>query len=82
MMRCCLTLSRLKVLTFGIIAAPGPGTRQLAELNYGVCVQMLPGYCSIEWTQSVGDKYSFTVSGDTEALDPTVLGKYTCFMVY
>ncbi|KAK6629401.1 hypothetical protein RUM43_003218 [Polyplax serrata] len=54
--------------------APGPGTRQLAELNYGVCVQMLPGYCSIEWTQSVGDKYSFTVSGDTEALDPTVLG--------
>lgn len=42
---------------------------------------MLPGYCSIEWTQNPSDKYSFTVSGDTEALDPTILGRdksYIC----
>lgn len=57
-----------------VLDFPGPGTRQLSNLNYGVCIQMVPGYCSIEWTQSVIDKYSFTVSGDTEALDDTLLG--------
>lgn len=41
------------------------GTRELANENYGVCVAMLPGYCSIVWSQSTTD--SFTVSGDTEA---------------
>lgn len=41
------------------------GTRELANQNYGVCVAMVPGYCSIEWKQSQTN--SFTVSGDTEA---------------
>lgn len=41
------------------------GTRELANENYGVCIAMLPGYCSIVWSQSTTD--SFTVSGDTEA---------------
>lgn len=41
------------------------GTRELANENYGVCIAMLPGYCSIIWSQSSTD--SFTVSGDTEA---------------
>ncbi|XP_060535593.1 uncharacterized protein LOC132707687 [Cylas formicarius] len=40
------------------------GTRQLANLNYGVCIQMQPGYCSIQWSQT-SDIYSFTVSNDT-----------------
>lgn len=41
------------------------GTRELVNENYGVCIAMLPGYCSIVWSQSTTD--SFTVSGDTEA---------------
>lgn len=41
------------------------GTRELANLNYGVCIEMQPGYCSIQWSQSSGDLYSFSVSGDT-----------------
>lgn len=41
------------------------GTRELANLNYGVCVEMQPGYCSIEWSQAAGDAYSFSVSGNT-----------------
>ncbi|CAG9769869.1 unnamed protein product [Ceutorhynchus assimilis] len=40
------------------------GTRQLANMNYGVCVGMFPGYCSIRWSQS-SDLYGFSVSGDT-----------------
>lgn len=43
-----------------------PGTRELANLNYGLCVKMAPGYCGIEWSQSPGDPYSFTVSGPTD----------------
>lgn len=41
------------------------GTRELANLNYGVCIEMQPGYCSIQWTQSSADPYSFTVTDDT-----------------
>lgn len=41
-----------------------PGSRQLANQNYGICVNMSPGYCSIQWSQGTDDT-SFTVSGNT-----------------
>lgn len=47
-----------------------PGTRELANLNYGVCVDMRPGYCRIRWSQAVGDPYSFTITGDTIGTTP------------
>lgn len=47
------------------------GTRQLVNNNYGICVAMAPGYCSIQWSQTALD--SFTVSHDTEA-DSLILG--------
>ena len=34
---------------------------------------MAQGYCGIEWSQT--NSNSFTVSGDTGAIDPTLLGK-------
>nr|CAH7743147.1 unnamed protein product [Callosobruchus chinensis] len=40
------------------------GTRQLANLNYGVCIAMIPGYCGIRWSQSPGT-YSFSISNNT-----------------
>lgn len=43
----------------------GPGTRQLSNMNYGICVGLQPGSCSITWSQTSGDPYSFTVSGNT-----------------
>lgn len=51
------------------------GTRQIVNTNYGVCVQAAPGYCSIQWTQDSSDPYSFTVSGDTGGIAPSLLGK-------
>ncbi|CAG9863007.1 unnamed protein product [Phyllotreta striolata] len=48
------------------------GTRQLANTNYGICVNMLPGFCSITWAQSA-DPTSFTITQDTAA-DATVSG--------
>ncbi|XP_054276562.1 uncharacterized protein LOC128995570 [Macrosteles quadrilineatus] len=50
------------------------GNRQIAGLNYGVCVRSLSGYCYIEWSQNSASPYSFTVSGPTDALDTSVLG--------
>ncbi|KAJ8954031.1 hypothetical protein NQ318_004324, partial [Aromia moschata] len=41
-----------------------PGSRQLANQNYGICVNMIPGYCGIQWSQS-SDDTSFTVSNNT-----------------
>jgi len=51
------------------------GSRQIVNTNYGVCVKAAPGYCSIQWAQTTNDRYSFTVSGDTGGIDPTLLGK-------
>jgi hypothetical protein len=59
-----------------LFAAGLQGTRQIANITYGVCVQAALGYCSIQWTQNSIDPYSFTVSGDTAGIDPTLLGKY------
>lgn len=47
------------------------GTRELANLNYGICVRMEAGYCSIQWSQS-SDPYSFTVTGDVPGLGTLV----------
>ncbi|XP_030765764.1 uncharacterized protein LOC115889828 [Sitophilus oryzae] len=44
------------------------GTRQLANTNYGVCIQMQPGYCSIQWAQS-SDSTSFTVTNNTALVE-------------
>lgn len=44
-----------------------PGTREMANLNYGVCIAMQPGYCSITWSQT-SDPYSFTVTNNTVGL--------------
>jgi hypothetical protein len=42
-----------------------------------VGVQLAPGYCSIEWRQDPNDRYSFTVSGDTDVIGDELLGKYS-----
>ncbi|XP_066600385.1 uncharacterized protein [Prorops nasuta] len=52
--------------------APLIGTREMANLMYGVCIKMAPGYCSIEWMQT--NNMSFTVSGDTGSIDPMIIG--------
>ncbi|XP_048005808.1 uncharacterized protein LOC125241387 [Leguminivora glycinivorella] len=49
------------------------GTRQIANLNYGICIRMEAGYCSIQYAQTA-NIYSFTVTGDVEGADNTVLG--------
>ncbi|XP_076272040.1 uncharacterized protein LOC143203671 [Rhynchophorus ferrugineus] len=47
------------------------GTRQLANTNYGICIYMQPGYCSIQWSQS-SDSTSFTVTGDTALIEASL----------
>lgn len=49
------------------------GTRQIANHNYGICIRMEAGYCSIRWSQTA-DPYSFTVSDNTESTDLPLLG--------
>lgn len=47
---------------------PCPGTRQLANTNYGVCVKRGDNYCDITWEPVTGN-YSFTVSGTVSISD-------------
>ncbi|XP_033222670.1 uncharacterized protein LOC117176524 [Belonocnema kinseyi] len=48
--------------------APTVGSRQMANLMYGVCVRMAIGYCGIEWSQSGTN--SFVVTGDPGIIPP------------
>jgi hypothetical protein len=81
----CITFNQLLEFAYGMIlcecnhtlfTAALYGTRQISSITYGVCVQAALGYCSIQWMQNPNDPYSFTVSGDTAGIDPTLLGKY------
>ncbi|KRT81446.1 CUB domain-containing protein [Oryctes borbonicus] len=64
----------IKSFNYGITASSNlkanglPGSREIANLRYGVCIGTQPGFCSIRWTQSSGDPYSFTVTGNTIGL--------------
>ncbi|KAK7065391.1 hypothetical protein SK128_015792 [Halocaridina rubra] len=51
------------------------GTRQIANQDYGVCIQKAAGYCGIVWERDANaGGYSFTVSGNVEALQPGLEG--------
>ncbi|KAG4074579.1 hypothetical protein HA402_004450 [Bradysia odoriphaga] len=50
------------------------GTRQIANLNYGICIATAADQCSITYSTLSSDTYSFTVTGDVGAVDPALLG--------
>lgn len=52
------------------------GTRQIAGLSYGICIQAASS-CSITYSVLSSDIYSFTVTGDVGAVDPVLLGTGT-----
>lgn len=45
-----------------------PGTRQLANQQYGICVRMAANMCSISWKQIISDPVSMTLTGDVDVL--------------
>ncbi|XP_039963800.1 uncharacterized protein LOC120776840 [Bactrocera tryoni] len=53
------------------------GTRQIANQQYGICVRMGAGICSITWSQVSSDAYSFTLTNDVGVIDPSLLGTST-----
>ncbi|XP_017777973.1 PREDICTED: uncharacterized protein LOC108563729, partial [Nicrophorus vespilloides] len=59
-------------ISSGLTTNAKPGTRQLANTNYGICVAPKPGFCSITWSQG-SDPYAFSVSEET-IMQPGVLG--------
>ena len=62
------------MLTIRSLAA----TRQLANQQYGVCIQARAGYCSIKWTKpTAAGQYYFTVTEDPLANGPSIPGWYT-----
>lgn len=49
------------------IAPDQPGTREIANQEYGICVRAAPGYCSIRWTETSAG--SFAVSGNSALME-------------
>lgn len=52
------------------------GTRQIANLAYGICFKVISS-CSITYGVISTDVYSFTITGDVGAVDPTLLSTST-----
>lgn len=52
------------------------GTRQIANLNYGICIRAASS-CSITYRIVSSDVYSFTMTGDVGAVDPILLSTGT-----
>lgn len=52
------------------------GSRQIANLAYGICIKS-SSMCSITYSVLSSDMYSFTVTGDVGAVDPTLLSTST-----
>lgn len=50
------------------------GSRQIANLNYGICIESTAGSCSITYSPLSSDPYSFTITGDVGGVDTFLLG--------
>lgn len=50
------------------------GSRQIANLNYGICIAAAAGSCSITYSPLSSDPYSFSLTGDVGGVDVTMLG--------
>lgn len=57
----------------GLNAIGVEGTRQIANLRYGICIQATSS-CSITYSILSSDPNSFTMTGDVGAVDPVMLG--------
>lgn len=53
------------------------GTRQIASMNYGICIRAADDMCTITYSTLSSDVYSFTLTGDVGAVDPILLGTGT-----
>jgi hypothetical protein len=50
------------------------GSRQIANLNYTVCIRQDHFRCSIVYSIPASDPYAFTLTGDVTSVDPKILG--------
>ncbi|XP_063697912.1 uncharacterized protein LOC134828854 [Culicoides brevitarsis] len=50
------------------------GSRQLANIRYGICVRAAASSCSITWTPASSDIYAFTLTDDVSVVDLSLLG--------
>lgn len=50
------------------------GSRQIANLNYTICVRQDPLMCAIIYEIPSTDSYAFTLTGDATSVDYTILG--------
>lgn len=53
------------------------GSRQIANLNYGICIAAASGSCSITYSPLSSDPYAFTMTGDVGGVEAALLGSAT-----
>jgi hypothetical protein len=60
--------------TSALTALQVPGTRQLMGWEYGICVRVSKGMCSIQWSTPMNDRYAFTLTNDVQGVLQSLLG--------
>ncbi|KAK4873091.1 hypothetical protein RN001_015120 [Aquatica leii] len=61
------TSGTVRSFNYGETVTPGQ-TRQLANMNYGVCIRTEPEFCSIQWSTTGNNLVSFSVTGNQPGL--------------
>lgn len=49
-------------------------TRQIANMNYGVCIRRADGYNGITWRMPSDERYAFTLTENTDVVSETIIG--------
>ena len=50
------------------------GSRQIANLNYNICIRQDPLMCAIIYSHPSSDPFAFTLTGDVTSVDYSILG--------
>ena len=50
------------------------GSRQIANLNYVICIRQHHLNCAIVYSRPTSDVYAFTLTGDAKSVDTAILG--------
>ncbi|KAG0716800.1 hypothetical protein GWK47_008838 [Chionoecetes opilio] len=64
-------------------AATDTDTRQLADMDYGVCIRRADNYCSVAWVAyALAGQYSFSMTENAAVVDSSLIASARPFALY
>lgn len=58
-------------------SSPSSDTKQLANMEYGVCIRRADSYCGVTWKAYAAEgKYTFTITENAGVVDNSLIGEF------